>query len=1180
MTKERAWPAKAMYILIAAALAMSLMIMAAPAQKVTAAPDPGLSEWTRVDTPTTDGWVLAPCSIIMDYALAEGGEVAFAIISQANSTCPAPCANVTPAAIPGGYYLLKSDDYGATWDDKTSALEDVEDAYNITRLLQVATDWEDPDFVAVAVLEGPSGSEELHVYFSTDGGGTFDDIGEVEDGGVYLTMVSDLAVSYEAAGKREIAIGGTTNGTAAALFRSTATGDAASGWEDATDYAGWDDDGAFNSTWVTDIIFSTSWATDKTILVTTVTPDMALFDVHLQCGTWGTSAGWNEWSTLGIEAVEIMEDVNLPMWLVNLDARAIAGMTLPEDYNSKNSYERILWVWVNYWDEDGYSMCQITRVDDDSADPVGPMGQIEDGEIWLTNISYKGTIEQGEALAGVLGTGSVDYNGGETYWPDLFTLPCEGVQVYRNGGIRNMDICCERWHDACKPPTGIAAMAVSYVGEDKAYAVALWGGPCNDEGAWSVTFDDGDTWNQLSLIDTYIDYFSDVAVSPDCNKTMLVSVNKVDISYYGDCDSVWLHAVNLPEAAEYSGQWIRTWSGDLEGDDSYFQKEWGLLRLAPEETTGDTVFLVDYYTSNVYWNDLETLACWDPIGSTELEEIVDLAAQDADTVFGLDHDGDVAMFDDDEWQEAVESEVDIGHTIAVWGDHILVGGDDGDVAYSDDGGETFDLLEDFPTIDGDVTVAFDTYFDTNMVIYAATDEGDYTGGIYQWVIGESEEWMDLNAEPQEWQVLPSTYWTTAEGTAELEVAFTGLVVDRPGNPFTSADNGGVIYATYIGRYEYGTNGTTCVLFTGAARSLERTVTVCTTCLDWDFLHVGLTVGDCDKGDCPYPEVFKATPDALKICGCLTPDSNTHLFAIDAWWEYDFCENEFGSVWTYEDCYAKKAPEITSPADGAVIPADPCSCYSVPFTILWDTICDACSFDIAFALDEDFTMPVKVNGETGLIYHVVSDTPSFSVLGGEAGGLSCETTYYVRVRGADAATGEIIHSWWSDPISITIAPSVEAGVITLVSPAPGALNQPTKNLGFSWDLLATADSFDWVLDDNADLSSPLDSKTGLTSKATTYANTLSYGTTYYWQVKAYKEGALIGASSVGTFTTSPTGAFCCPIDGLCFDTQAALEAHNAAAHGAAGTPFWVWVVIAIGAVLVIVVIVLIFRTRRV
>jgi hypothetical protein len=528
------------------------------------------------------------------------------------------------------------------------------------------------------------------------------------------------------------------------------------------------------------------------------------------------------------------------------------------------------------------------------------------------------------------------------------------------------------------------------------------------------------------------------------------------------------------------------------------------------------------------------------------------------------------MWDDDEWQEAVESEVDAGWTIAVWGDSILVGGRDGEVSYSDDGGETFTLLEDVYDGDSKVTVAFDTYFNTNKTIYAAVEAWGGTpfkhGGIYRWVINATdEEWTDLKAEPLESQL------GINDGDSEdeiVEVAFTGLVVDRPGNPFTDAENGGVIYASYYGSVTSTVGNTTVdTWFTGAARSLARDVTVCTTCLDWDFLHVGLTPGEDTCED--YPEGFEAAPDALKICGCLTPDSNTHLF----------CDNDFGSVWTYEDCYAKKAPEITNPADGAVIPADPCSCFSVPFTILWDTLCDACSYDIAFALDEDFTMPVGVNGDEGVSYHLTEqDVPAFSILGGDLGGLSCETTYYVRVRAADAATGEYIHSWWSDPIAITIAPSVEAGIVTLVAPAPGALNQPTKSVGFSWDLQATADAFDWVLSKNADLSSPLDSK-NVTSKATTYANTLDYATTYYWQVKAYNDGALIGVSSIGTFTTAPTGAFCCPTDGLCFATRAELEAHNAT-HPVPGTPFWVWVVIAIGAVLVIVVIVLIFRTRRV
>jgi hypothetical protein len=278
-----------------------------------------------------------------------------------------------------------------------------------------------------------------------------------------------------------------------------------------------------------------------------------------------------------------------------------------------------------------------------------------------------------------------------------------------------------------------------------------------------------------------------------------------------------------------------------------------------------------------------------------------------------------------------------------------------------------------------------------------------------------------------------------------------------------------------------------------------------------------------------------------------------------------CENEYGSVWTFEDCYAKKAPEITFPAEGEVIPADACECANAAFTVLWDTLCDACSFDIEFALDEDFTQPVQVlyhrdfDFDSG--YHLPEqDEPSFFVPGGYDGALSAETTYYVRVRAADAATGQYIHSWWSDPVSFTIAPTASAGAIELVAPVPGALDQPVQNVGFSWNLQATADAFDWVLSGNADLSSPLDSKTGLTSTAAGYMGTLDYSTTYYWQVTAYNEGSMVATSAIGTFTTM-------------------AEPEEPYVPPEPGTPMWVWIVIAIGAVLVIVVIVLIFRTRK-
>jgi len=1157
MIKTRTWPVRAMYILIAAALAMSLIMTGTFTRMVSA--DPGLSEWDRVSTPTTDDWVLAPESMIIDFAVAEDGEVAYAIVNSKY--------DMDGDLSDEGYCLLKSDDHAATWKDLTGDLKDQldDDGYTLQSLLRVATDADDSDFVAVALRTNEAVVTNVHVYTSTDGGATFRDTDEVEDGGRYFNNpqdVADLAVSPEDDGERDIAIVGQDDQGNAAIFRCTVIGDFSTGWEDAR-YDGWDDDPDFSaspdpvSDYVTCVVFAPSWDADRTILVVTVQPGSTIQDaVYLQSGTWGTTEGWNAESVVAIDAVLIMDNVDTPTKFTAYDARALAGVTLPLDYSGRNSGERYAWVWVNYYDSGMDTWAGIYRVKDDEADPVGPMGQIEDGEVWLTNVSYLGYISEGKAIAGVGGDGE-----------DNLAVCCEGVEVYYNDGIVNMDVCCIPWEEACKPPTGRAAMAAFYVSDDpassKAYAVDLWGEfgyEEYDESAWSVSFDDGYVWNQLSLIDTDINYLSDVAVSPDCNKTMLVSVNIYDEMRNESCtcDSVWLHAETLPEAEEYSGQWLRTWCGELLGEDEA-EKERGLLRLAPEETDGETVYLVDVGTDTVYWNEMETLWCWDK-GTATVDNIVDLAVKDRETIFALDEGGTVAMSDDYAlgWDLPVDSEIDQGSSIAVWDDDILVGGEDGDVSHSDDGGETFTEMEDVAS-SGYVSVAFDSYFDTSNRIYAAVASWSVASdsGVYRWVIGESEEWKDLRAEPLESQLglAPDFLPGPSTGDDLLQVKFTGLVVDNAdGNLMTDKDTGGVLYASY---YYCGTT----VNITGVARYLTPgEETICQECGDWDYLVEGL--GE----NAGYEEVFAAWPDALKICGCLEPgcsmddlDKCSKLFAIDFWNAYDMDEGEEGTVWTFLDCYAKGAPDLKSPANGATIAADPCTCYSVPFTLMWERMCDACSYIVQIALDEDFEElvdTIQIEGED-----IAGDAPSYHLKGGAAGGLSCETTYYWRVRAKDAETGQYIRSWWSDHWSFSVAPSVGAGV-NLVSPEAGATDVATTDIAFSWSEVATADEYNWLLSANTDLSPSIASEEGLTEAAAQYTGSaLDYDTPYYWQVIALKDNVPISTSTIGTFRTmaEPDEPYVPPKEEI---------------------PVWVWVVIAIGAVLVIVVIVLIFRTRRV
>jgi len=457
---------------------------------ITAAP-PGLREWDRVSTPSEEGCVLAPDSTIIDYAVADGGEVAYAIVYSDDT---------------GEFHLLKSTDGAATWDKEiTDALvdelkEDFPGGVISYYLWRIACDPEESDFVAVTLqVKG-----EVHVYISRDGSATFKDTGEVEDGVSFPSgwHVTDMAVSTEDDDEHEIAVVG-SNGTAALIFRCTAVGDFTTGWKDAR-YDGWDNQwlgnlDTINSMVVTDVKFAPSWIVDKTILVTTINGtdpyDAAgWYSIYLQTGTWGTTEGWNEQSIVSIPAVLINPNpVHIPVCLATVyrtmqDYRGIAGLTLPLDYAGRYSNKRYAWVWVNHYDVLGNPTGTIFKVKDDDASPVGPMGQIEDGEVWLTNVDYLGYISEGKAIAGVLGTGGYAYSTGcPGYYDDIFTECCEGVQVYRNDGIVNMDICCEPWEEACKPPTGTKAMAAFYASDDpatsKAYAVALWG--------YNIDYDEG-----------------------------------------------------------------------------------------------------------------------------------------------------------------------------------------------------------------------------------------------------------------------------------------------------------------------------------------------------------------------------------------------------------------------------------------------------------------------------------------------------------------------------------------------------------------------------------------------------------------------------------------------------------------------------------------------------------------
>jgi len=1143
------WSRRAFYLVIA--ILMTLGLLLAPAMTPQASAAEVNAEWDKVGTPYTDDWTVAPGSDIVVAASIPGGTVIYVVGSGWDDN-----------EIGGTHSarLWKSEDSGVTWDDLADKVWDAEglegagfDSSN-SYFNYVACALDDSDFVAVAIVDTNSTStycdDEQAVVISDDGGDNFAWTGDIIDGAATLNCAFDMKVSYEADDKHNIALGGvgTVNTTCEVglVFRYETGGLTGGRWVDASAYDGWDDDGGITSVAVTKVAFAPSWLADNTVLAISHTAT----STYLQSGTWGNSKCWND--DAGFEdAVEII-GADGSMW--STFRGAAAGLALPTDYEGRHASTRYALVYVDNVAGSGI----IYRVTNGAVVEVNM--QIAD-EPYLASISYMGTIDEGKALAGLFADGTLASIG--TGGTDC----CEGVQVYFNDGFADMDICCERWSDACKPPTGTMRAMVAYVLPNKAFAFVSGVGAAFDESAFSFSMDDGDTWNQLGLVDTYIDYLSDVAKSPNCNKTWVVSVNEGG-ERYCECDSVWLNADPLPEASEYSGAWIREWCKELTPNaalNSADTPEMGLLRLAPEETEEAlTVYLVDRGTKTVYYDGTEGLGCWET-GSSTVDEISDLAVQDEATIYavGFDGDADVAVSDDHgaaaSWSSTMDSKVDEGHTIAVLGDgNVLVGGADGKVSYSDDdlatfndGEASFTKLED-GLGEGNVHVAFDSYFDSNSVVYAAVGQESPVNaddnGIYRWTIGTSTSWTDLGECTG--TATPSAAQLGYDTCDRVEVGYYGIVLSSAeGNPETDATTGGVLYATF-----YDVDGNV----TGVARCLNPAEEVACGEAMWDYLIQGMA----------DDAAFTLEPSSLKLCGCLTPDTNARLWAIDDNpYYYSFAnlftdeDSSVGRLWTYEDCYAKAAPTLLSPAADAVVDADPCYCWNDAFTLKWDRQCDACSYNLQISYDADFTeVLIDISGKTATCgendYEPPSGTNPSYVVGNMALGTgSCGTKFYWRVRSADAETDEIIHSPWSEVRSFTVAVGPMAAV-TLTNPSNGAIGVAVSNIPFTWDAVADSTGYEFSLM-NAATDAEVVSATSVSGTTYTYTGTLDYDTSYFWTVKAFKDSTAFG-DATATFTTGAEGVV----------------------PPAPSTPAWVWVIIAIGALLVIVTMVLIFRTRRV
>jgi hypothetical protein len=242
----------------------------------------------------------------------------------------------------------------------------------------------------------------------------------------------------------------------------------------------------------------------------------------------------------------------------------------------------------------------------------------------ISSIAYWGTYASGKLLAGeVLGdTCQAAVPTWFTDSPTVCPIPC--------------------WYPAKKPPSGAAgltdcnsstqyygnaqvAWSPTYADQGVAYAAtgasamddafnapvagdwlaaegaATPGWPSGylnymslDESAFSLTRNNGETWNQLSLIDTRMSKLTDVAPSADCTTVYLASANNATTCK--GFDSVWRSSMNekvvappLP-ARPIGSIWERVRVSPTATSCNETESQYAILRLAPDKEDGQIVF--------------------------------------------------------------------------------------------------------------------------------------------------------------------------------------------------------------------------------------------------------------------------------------------------------------------------------------------------------------------------------------------------------------------------------------------------------------------------------------------------------------------------------------------------------------------------------------------------------------
>ena len=355
--------------------------------------------------------------------------------------------------------IYKSDHGGIGWTD-------------ISKGLGAAAPWgglaiapDNPKIVAVTTNAG------AEVYVSTDGGAKFSGTGlsGMLGGGERVTCLA-ISPGY---GRWDIAVGTSTGGGNGRVLVNVVSG-FPSGWQDmSTGASGWSNADIFA------IKYSPGFAADGTLLAIAATAPPT-DDTYLYIGLrdlGGNTTIWNSSSGYPVEICQSGQDTpGTPL--------TYADLALPSDYSGSLPTHRHVYAC---WSDSPPGAVIAGNPDDDvyRLDDTVCYRLLVRTDI-ICSLAHYGMFSRGRLLAGAVRTS--------------ITAISKGPQTYFTS---NPQSTSPTWQNSQKPPTGPGQARVAWSPDGKAAycGTSSADGGSHDQSAFSISTNDGFTWNQTGLID-------------------------------------------------------------------------------------------------------------------------------------------------------------------------------------------------------------------------------------------------------------------------------------------------------------------------------------------------------------------------------------------------------------------------------------------------------------------------------------------------------------------------------------------------------------------------------------------------------------------------------------------------------------------------------------------------------